>query len=78
MSVKSIKLTNEPNDTELVECFKAARRSERLMLLERLDNKLADFIIAGTPKAKILRNLSDWIFESKLIANSPTKNKEVK
>ncbi|HHX7278486.1 TPA: hypothetical protein ACVHP4_004120 [Yersinia enterocolitica] len=41
MSVAPIKLTKEINDIELVEHFNNARLSERLMLLERLESKLA-------------------------------------
>lgn len=78
MAVAPIKLTKELNDIELVEHFNNARLSERLILLERLENKLAGFVITEITKEGILKNLVNWISEIKPVANSSTVNKEVK
>ncbi|MGH1499557.1 hypothetical protein ACRBEF_08505 [Yersinia proxima] len=78
MTVAPIKLTKEINDIELVEHFNNARLSERLLLLERLENKLAGFVITDITKEGILKNLVNWISEVKPVANSSTVNKEVK
>ncbi|AJJ21911.1 hypothetical protein [Yersinia enterocolitica] len=78
MTVAPIKLTKEINDIELVEHFNNARLSERLILLERLENKLAGFVITDITKEGILKNLVNWISEIKLVANSSTVNKEAK
>ncbi|ENJ8188426.1 hypothetical protein AB2K96_001704 [Yersinia enterocolitica] len=78
MAVAPIKLTKEPNDIELVAHFKNARLSERLILLERLENKLAGFVITGMTKEQVLKNLLNWISEMKTVANSSTENKEAK
>ncbi|HGW3308224.1 TPA: hypothetical protein ACSAE4_002646 [Yersinia enterocolitica] len=78
MAVAPIKLTQELNDIELVAHFNNARLSERLMLLERLENKLAKLNKANNSKEYVFKELSGWISEIKSIANSPTINKEVK
>ncbi|HHH0241101.1 TPA: hypothetical protein ACPZJO_003527 [Yersinia enterocolitica] len=78
MTVAPIKLTKEINDIELVEHFNNARFSERLILLERLENKLAGFVITDITKEGILKNLVNWISEIKPVANSSTVNKEAK
>ncbi|HEF7268330.1 TPA: hypothetical protein SAZ37_000622 [Yersinia enterocolitica] len=78
MTVAPIKLTKEINDIELVEHFNNARLSERLILLERLENKLAGFVITDITKEGILKNLVNWISEIKPVANSSTENKEAK
>ncbi|AJJ63554.1 hypothetical protein ACRRQX_003314 [Yersinia enterocolitica] len=78
MTVAPIKLTKEINDIELVEHFNNARLSERLILLERLENKLAGFVITDITKEGILKNLVNWISEIKPVANSSTVNKEAK
>ncbi|HHX4812293.1 TPA: hypothetical protein ACVBYD_000598 [Yersinia enterocolitica] len=78
MAVAPIKLTQEINDIELVEHFNNARLSERLILLERLENKLAGFVITDITKEGILKNLVNWISEIKPVANSSTINKEAK
>lgn len=78
MAVAPIKLTKELNDIELVEHFNNARLSERLILLERLENKLAGFVITDITKEGILKNLVNWISEIKPAANSSTENKEAK
>ncbi|HDL6888157.1 TPA: hypothetical protein PXL93_004161 [Yersinia enterocolitica] len=78
MTVAPIKLTKEINDIELVEHFNNARLSERLILLERLENKLAGFVITDITKEEILKNLVNWISEIKPVANSSTVNKEAK
>ncbi|CNK20180.1 phage-like protein [Yersinia aldovae] len=78
MAVAPIKLTKEPNDIELVAHFNSARLSERLMLLERLENKLAVLNKADISKEDIFYNLSIWISEIKTIANSSTENREAK
>ncbi|OWF73310.1 hypothetical protein B4902_08505 [Yersinia frederiksenii] len=78
MAVAPIKLTNELNDIELVKHFNHARLSERLMLLERLENKLAKLNESKISKEEILKALSVWISEVKSVANSPTVNKEAK
>ncbi|HDL7100749.1 TPA: hypothetical protein PXM79_003545 [Yersinia enterocolitica] len=78
MTVAPIKLTKEINDIELVEHFNNARLSERLILLERLENKLAGFAITDITKEGILKNLVNWISEIKPVANSSTVNKEAK
>ncbi len=78
MSVAPIKLTKEINDVELVEHFNNARLSERLLLLERLDNKLAKLSQSVFSKEEVFKELSRWISEIKSIANSPTINKEAK
>ncbi|HDM8359115.1 TPA: hypothetical protein ACGE8N_004161 [Yersinia enterocolitica] len=78
MSVAPIKLTQEINDTELVEHFNNARLSERLMLLERLENKLAKLNKASVSKEDVFKELSGWMSEIKSITNSPAINKEVK
>ncbi|HEN3291073.1 TPA: hypothetical protein U5D59_000442 [Yersinia enterocolitica] len=78
MSVAPIKLTNEPNDIELVEHFNNARLSERLILLERLENKLANLKDLKLSKERIFKELSRWISEVKSVANSSTENKEAK
>lgn len=69
MAVAPIKLTKELNDIELVEHFNNARLSERLILLERLENKLAGFVITDITKEGILKNLVNWISEIKPVAN---------
>ncbi|CNI56161.1 phage-like protein [Yersinia rohdei] len=78
MAVAPIKLTNELNDIELVEHFNSARLSERLMLLERLENKLANLKDLNLSKEIIFKELSRWISEVKSVANSSTENKEAK
>ncbi|HDL7091668.1 TPA: hypothetical protein PXM39_003159 [Yersinia enterocolitica] len=78
MSAAPITLTKEINDIELVEHFNNARLSERLILLERLENKLAGFVITDITKEGILKNLVNWISEIKPVANSSTVNKEAK
>ncbi|EKN6156886.1 hypothetical protein DVQ51_16955 [Yersinia enterocolitica] len=78
MSVAPIKLTKEINDVELVEHFNNARLSERLLLLERLDNKLAKLSQSVFSKEEIFKELSSWISEVKPVANSSTENKEAK
>ncbi|WP_392433168.1 hypothetical protein ACF3VQ_01930 [Yersinia sp. HM-2024] len=78
MSVAPIKLTNEINDIELVEHFNNARRSERLLLLERLENKLTNLNISSISKVEVFKELSTWISEMKPVVNSSTINKEVK
>ncbi|HEI6943002.1 hypothetical protein ACVST0_12070 [Yersinia enterocolitica] len=78
MSVAPIKLTKEINDIELVEHFNNARLSERLMLLERLESKLAKLNKADISKEDIFYNLSIWMSEIKSIANSTAINKEAK
>ncbi|AHM71664.1 hypothetical protein [Yersinia hibernica] len=78
MSVAPIKLTNELNDIELVSHFNNARLSERLMLLERLENKLAKLNQSVFSKEEVFKELFRWISEVKSVANSPTENKEAK
>ncbi|EOD4100871.1 TPA: hypothetical protein PXJ58_003080 [Yersinia enterocolitica] len=78
MSVAPIKLTKEINDVELVEHFNNARLSERLLLLERLDNKLAKLNQSVFSKDEVFKDLSRWISEVKSVANSSTVNKEAK
>ncbi|ELW7371530.1 TPA: hypothetical protein ACGIZ8_000473 [Yersinia enterocolitica] len=78
MSVAPIKLTKEINDVELVEHFNNARLSERLLLLERLDNKLAKLSQSVFSKEEVFEELSSWISEVKPVANSSTENKEAK
>ncbi|MBW5829163.1 hypothetical protein [Yersinia kristensenii] len=78
MSVAPIKLTQELNDIELVEHFNNARLSERLMLLERLENKLAKLNQSVFSKEEVFKELSRWISEVKSVANSPTEKKEAK
>ncbi|EKN5943037.1 hypothetical protein DVP82_19040 [Yersinia enterocolitica] len=78
MSVAPIKLTQELNDIELVEHFNNARLSERLMLLERLENKLAKLNQSVFSKEEVFKELSRWISEVKSVANSSTENKEAK
>ncbi|EON3339050.1 TPA: hypothetical protein ACV1O4_003605 [Yersinia enterocolitica] len=78
MSVAPIKLTKEINDVELVEHFNNARLSERLLLLERLDNKLAKLSQSIFSKEEVFEELSSWISEVKPVANSSTENKEAK
>ncbi|EKN3611954.1 hypothetical protein [Yersinia enterocolitica] len=78
MSVAPIKLTKEINDIELVEHFNNARLSERLMLLERLESKLAKLNKVDISKEDIFYNLSIWMSEIKSIANSTAINKEAK
>ncbi|ENG0874200.1 hypothetical protein ACULTK_003798 [Yersinia enterocolitica] len=78
MSVAPIKLTNELNDIELVAHFNNARLSERLMLLERLENKLAKLNQSVFSKEEVFKELFRWISEVKSVANSPTENKEAK
>ncbi|MFA3759226.1 hypothetical protein [Yersinia sp. 2466 StPb PI] len=75
MSVAPIKLTQELNDIELVEHFNNARLSERLMLLERLENKLAKLNQSVFSKEEVFKELSRWISEVKSVANSPTEKK---
>ncbi|ENG5503502.1 TPA: hypothetical protein ACPZN0_002441 [Yersinia enterocolitica] len=77
MSIAPIKLTNELNDIELVSHFNNARLSERLMLLERLENKLAKLNQSVFSKEEVFKELSRWISEVKSVANSSTENKEV-
>ncbi len=71
MTVAPIKLTKEINDIELVEHFNNARLSERLILLERLENKLAGFVITDITKEGILKNLVNWISEIKPVLIHP-------
>ncbi|HDV7145167.1 TPA: hypothetical protein ACJ2UH_001406 [Yersinia enterocolitica] len=78
MAVAPIKLTNEINDIELVEHFNNARLSERLILLERLENKLANLKDLKLSKERIFKELSVWISEIKTVANSSTVNREAK
>ncbi|HEN3636302.1 TPA: hypothetical protein U5E40_000875 [Yersinia enterocolitica] len=78
MAVAPIKLTQELNDIELVAHFNNARLSERLMLLERLESKLADLNKLSISKVEVFKKLNIWISEIKTVANSPTENKEVK
>ncbi|MFV8800378.1 hypothetical protein ACNSPD_21405 [Yersinia enterocolitica] len=78
MTVAPIKLTKEINDIELVEHFNNARLSERLLLLERLDNKLAKLSQSVFSKEEVFEELSSWISEVKPVANSSTENKEAK
>ncbi|WP_145481859.1 hypothetical protein [Yersinia rohdei] len=78
MAVAPIKLTKELNDIELVEHFNNARLSERLLLLERLENKLANLKDLKFSKEIIFKELSRWISEVKSVANSSTENKEAK
>ncbi|CNF57069.1 hypothetical protein ACROQ8_003671 [Yersinia enterocolitica] len=78
MAVAPIKLTQEINDIELVAHFNSARRSERLLLLERLENKLAKLNQSVFSKEEVFKELSRWISEIKTIANSSTENKEAK
>lgn len=78
MSVAPIKLTQELNDIELVEHFNNARLSERLMLLERLENKLTKLNQSVFSKEEVFKELSRWISEVKSVANSSTENKEAK
>lgn len=78
MAVAPIKLTNEINDIELVEHFNNARSSERLLLLERLENKLSKLKKADISREDVFYNLSLWISEVKPVANSSTENKEAK
>ncbi|HFZ5261126.1 TPA: hypothetical protein ACIK6T_002807 [Yersinia enterocolitica] len=78
MAVAPIKLTQEINDIELAAHFNNARLSERLMLLERLENKLAKLNESKISKEEILKALSVWISEVKSVANSSTENKEAK
>ncbi|ELW8141337.1 hypothetical protein ACTRMT_003919 [Yersinia enterocolitica] len=77
MSVAPIKLTQELNDIELVEHFNNARLSERLMLLERLENKLAKLNQSVFSKEEVFKELSRWISEVKSVANSPTEKKRL-
>lgn len=78
MSVAPIKSTQELNDIELVEHFNNARLSERLMLLERLENKLTKLNQSVFSKEEVFKELSRWISEVKSVANSSTENKEAK
>ncbi|EKN4865399.1 TPA: hypothetical protein PXJ53_004553 [Yersinia enterocolitica] len=78
MSVAPIKLTQEINDTELVEHFNNARLSERLMLLERLESKVASLNSPNVSRVDVFKELSRWISEVKSVANSSTVNKEAK
>ncbi|ELI8404872.1 hypothetical protein RSJ44_001516 [Yersinia enterocolitica] len=78
MSVAPIKLTQEINDIELAAHFNSARLSERLMLLERLENKLAKLNQSVFSKEEVFKELSRWISEVKSVANSSTENKEAK
>ncbi|ELI8129964.1 hypothetical protein ACT0ZX_004661 [Yersinia enterocolitica] len=78
MSVAPIKLTQEINDTELVEHFNNARLSERLMLLERLESKVASLNSHNVSRVDVFKELSRWISEVKSVANSSIENKEVK
>ncbi|WP_186372882.1 hypothetical protein [Yersinia alsatica] len=78
MSVAPIKLTKEINDIELVEHFNNARRSERLLLLERLENKLTNLNIPRLSKVEVFKELSVWISEMKPVVNSLIQNKEAK
>lgn len=77
MAVAPIKLTQEINDIELVAHFNSARLSERLLLLERLENKLAKLNQSIFSKEEVFKELSLWISEIKPVANSSTENKEV-
>ncbi|MGP2409007.1 hypothetical protein V2A84_05155 [Yersinia sp. 2553 StPb PI] len=78
MSVAPIKLTQELNDIELVAHFNSARLSERLLLLERLENKLTKLNQSVFSKEEVFKELSRWISEVKSVANSSTENKEAK
>lgn len=78
MAVAPIKLTPEINDIELVAHFNSARLSERLLLLERLENKLNKLNQSVFSKEEVFKELSRWISEVKSIANSTTINKEAK
>lgn len=78
MSAAPITLTKEINDIELVAHFNNARLSERLLLLERLENKLIKLNKANISKEEVFKALSGWMSELKSIANSPAINKEVK
>ena len=78
MVVATIKLTEEINDIELVEHFNNARLSERLMLLDRLENKLTKLNKSDISKEDVFYNLSIWMTEVKSIANSPAIDKEAK
>lgn len=78
MSVAPIKLTKEINDIELIEHFNNARRSERFLLLERLENKLANLNSSNVSRIEVFKELSRWISEIKPVVNSSTENKEVK
>lgn len=78
MAVAPIKLTKEPNDIDLVEHFNNARLSERLMLLERLESKVANLNSPNVSRIDVFKELSRWISEMKTAANPSTKNEEVK
>lgn len=78
MAVAPIKLTQEINDIELAAHFNNARLSERLMLLERLESKLAKLNESKISKEEILKTLSIWISEVKSVANPSTERKEAK
>ncbi|HHL2558215.1 TPA: hypothetical protein ACQ31I_000039 [Yersinia enterocolitica] len=78
MVVATIKSTEEINDIELVEHFNNARLSERLMLLDRLENKLTKLNKSDISKEDVFYNLSIWMTEVKSIANSPAIDKEAK
>ncbi|CNJ74534.1 TPA: hypothetical protein U5E00_004270 [Yersinia enterocolitica] len=78
MAVAPIKLTQEINDIELVAHFNSARLSERLLLLERLENKLAKLNQSVFSKEEVFKELSRWISGIKPVANSSTENKEAK
>ena len=78
MAVAPIKLTQEINDTELVEHFNNARLSERLMLLERLESKVDSLNSPNVSRVDVFKELSRWILEVKSVANSSIENKEAK
>ncbi len=78
MAVAPIKLTKELNDIELIEHFNIARISERLLLLERLENKLATLNNPSVSKEEVFKELSNWMLLIKSIAKSSTTNKEAK
>ncbi|CQH41951.1 hypothetical protein [Yersinia enterocolitica] len=78
MAVAPIKSTQELNDIELVAHFNNARLSERLMLLERLESKVASLNSPKVSRVDVFKELSRWISEVKSVANSPTVNKEAK
>ncbi|AJJ65927.1 hypothetical protein BZ16_2529 [Yersinia pseudotuberculosis PB1/+] len=78
MAVAPIKLIKELNDIELIEHFYIARISERLLLLERLENKLATLNNPSVSKEEVFKELSNWMLLIKSIAKSSTTNKEAK
>ncbi|CNI12012.1 hypothetical protein [Yersinia pekkanenii] len=78
MAVAPIKLTKELNDIELIAHFNNARLSERLLLLERLENKLTALNNLNISKEEVFKELSNWMLLIKSIANSSTENKEAK